>query len=475
MEIADLLFILGFFAILLVAGLSNRRSRSDHAAIALVSAAYFLRVFLQLVVRDLPLFSHGVGGDYDGYEYEAKLIAALWRHVGIHYVSGAEISELGYTTLPQNLFAGVFYAKGGSSPLGCTALVALLACLAILNLYCLSLELGAPRYEAFLVASVLLFSPAFLFYTSDVYKDGIVIFFVVTAFASAVRLSRSWNPQFLLTNLLAIWGLWHTRFYLVFVMATLSVYALVGPRSRSFLRPLFAAFGLMILLLLAQTYSTSAMNFAELVFEDGTDPQSRAANARGGSGVWFNDGGSPWGALHWKLLYTIFAPFPWQSGSLGLQLGKVDAAIWYGILVYGAFGARTLFERDKGLLSMFLLFLGPTTLMYATAMSNVGLTMRQRMPIVMITALLALLRFEQQGATRSDPENDVLIRPPRQPATRSLAVFFRTSMDRTRAGMRAFRLRPSAALVPGFRAPLAFAAPSAPGRTHPRKAPPHHR
>jgi hypothetical protein len=471
MQLADLLFVLGFFGVLLLATLINESSRSDQAAVALVSAAYFVRVLLQFFVRDIPFFTHGVGGDYDGYEYEANLIAALWRHVGIRYISGADISELGHTTLPQNLFAAIVYIKGGSSALGCTALVAMLGCLAILNLYCLSLELGAIRQHALLVAGALLFSPAFLFYTSDVYKDGIVVFFVIAAFASAVRFSRSWSLQFLITNLLAIWGLWHTRFYLVFVMATLSVYALVGPRSRSFLRPLFAAFGLMILLLLAQTYSATAMNFAELVFEDGTDPESRAANARGGSGVWFNDGGSPWGALHLKLFYTVLAPFPWQGGSLGLHLGKIDTAIWYVILLYGASGARSLLGRDKGLLSMFILFLGPTTLMYATAISNVGLTLRQRMPIVMITALLALLRFEREVATGTDAEGAELTSNLRQSAAQSPLTYLRTRTDQIRAGMQAFRLHLYDALLPGLRGRRAFAAPSASCQRHRRTAP----
>src|SRR5215472_12615184 len=125
--------------------------------VRLMLAAYATRLVLNLFIRKIPFFSHGVGGDYLGYEAWAITIARIWNHAGISFVTSAELPELGPTTLPQNLFALVIYMNGGPTALGCTTLIALCACLTCFNLYKLAIELGTDLDVAFRGMAVLAF------------------------------------------------------------------------------------------------------------------------------------------------------------------------------------------------------------------------------------------------------------------------------------------------------------------------------
>jgi hypothetical protein len=147
-------------------------------------------------------------------------------------------------------------------------------------------------------------------------------------------------------------------------------------------------------------------------FMSATSEASLASNAAAGSGVQFEDQGNAFGSFGPKLVYTLFAPFPWQAGSFGLQLGKLEVIIWL-YLVYRAWRAgKRMWGTDSSLVLMFLSFLVPTTAMYATIMSNIGLIVRERMCVVLVAYVLAMLSWPKEpddvedngeGAREGDP------------------------------------------------------------------------
>jgi hypothetical protein len=151
-------------------------------------------------------------------------------------------------------------------------------------------------------------------------------------------------------------------------------------------------------------------NYADETFYRGTNEVVRGQNAGGGSGVVFDDGGNPWGSLGPKLLYTILSPFPWETGSLGLQIGKLDVAIWYYVLYRAWVATRRLRKTELRTIVMFLTFIVPTTVMYATGFANIGLNLRQRLPIVFVTALLSMLSWPaaETASEESKPKSEPL-------------------------------------------------------------------
>jgi hypothetical protein len=93
-----------------------------------------------------------------------------------------------------------------------------------------------------------------------------------------------------------------------------------------------------------------------------------------------------------------------MGGSIGLQLGKIDTLIWYYILFSAWGAARLMWGSDRRTLLMLLLFLTGGFIMYATSMANIGLIFRQRMPLVMVTTVLASVYWtHRERLTRRRP------------------------------------------------------------------------
>src|SRR6185503_6344723 len=140
------------------------------------------------------------------------------------------------------------------------------------------------------------------------------------------------------------------------------------------------------------TLTDAMQNVSERVattYQMGTNENVRGSNALGGSGVTFNDADSPLSQIWLKLLYTVFSPFPWAGGSMGFQIGKLDMLLVCFLLVRTVSTLRT--KENSLIVLMMLTFIAPTTLMYATSISNVGLIVRQRLPIVAALVFLASL------------------------------------------------------------------------------------
>ncbi len=361
---------------------------------------FALRLVVQLFIRDFQFFSHEIGGDALEYEALGRMIATAWQHAGIHFVTQNEIPELGPTSLPPNLFALVIYLNDGVTRIGCTAVVASAAALAVLNVYKIALQFGASERDATTVAVLLYFNPTFLFYTSDMYKDGLVVCLAVGALASTIRLTFRLSVVHAVIGLICVAGLWYVRFYLVFVTVAPLVVGLVGFGSRSIARPIIAALMLVVIAITLGAFTDFLQLTSERAsetFEVGTSYMVQANATSGGSSIEFDDGGSPTGLLLPKVAYTLFSPFLWSTGSLGFQVGKLDAVLWY-YLIYRAL--RAIRVADRRLLLVLLTFIVPCTMMYAMSMANVGLIVRQRLVIVFVTAILSAL-YSRSGAFAS--------------------------------------------------------------------------
>jgi hypothetical protein len=138
----------------------------------------------------------------------------------------------------------------------------------------------------------------------------------------------------------------------------------------------------------------SAASDATETFEHGTSRDVVGSNAEtGGSGVTFDDEGSPFSSLPLKLLYTLFSPFPWQSGSLGLQLAKLEVLVWYFLAYRVLLAAKFLWRERRTDFLIVLSFIVPTTLVYAVMFANIGLNIRERIAIVIASATLATVSW----------------------------------------------------------------------------------
>ncbi|AKF07005.1 hypothetical protein [Sandaracinus amylolyticus] len=367
---------------------------------------FLIRMGAAVFLREVPLFSHGASNTADAgfYELASGIVTQIWFGQGYpSFITADEINipQARNAMLAVNVYALVHYLNGGEmSRMGCVAINALVACMTCLQLVRLGVTIGGSSADSRLVGAAMLFSPGFVFHTADLFKDGISALLVVTAVVSAFRLAERFTISDLCIGVVCLFGTWYVRFYLVFLVSAPLVLSLLGIRSGSAARAVIAlafAFAAAVAIIGLTSAADEALEVGLDTFETATSANARDYNAQGGSGVRFDDS-NPWVSFPLRLLYTLFSPFPWQSGSLGFQGGKIDALIWYFFFYRGARAARVMWREDRGTLVMFLVVLIPLTVAYATTMANVGLMLRQRIPIVMLGSVLAVRDRRRQRA-----------------------------------------------------------------------------
>jgi hypothetical protein len=395
-----IVLILLLAVLIFVASVRLQRPDVDPRLTTLLLGGYALRLAISPFTHTANLFSSGAAGDSSGYELLGGLIARMWQYHGIHYVGGDEIPALEHTSLPFNVFACVHYFNSGPSHWGCVAIVAAAASFTCLNLHLLCLQLGASREVALRITGLIAILPSFLYYTSDTYKDGFVALFALGILGCSVRLAYKFSVAQLALAIVLMGGLWLTRFYLVFVMPAPLMLGLLGLRSGSVMRIILAALVIGTSLTAAYAYSDvpdAVTHHAVSTFQDATSASVLNANADSGSGVTF-EAESGAGAFVPKLIYTLFAPFPWQSGSIGLHIAKIEVFVWYYFLYRAMRASRTLWRNGPSNLLMFVSFVVPMTVAYALSFSNIGLIVRERMSVVLATIVFASVSWSARSS-----------------------------------------------------------------------------
>ncbi len=362
-----------------------------------VLLTYASRIGLHLIVRELKMFAHEKGGDALQYERVATWIARQWDVSGIRYMTDADNTWIGKASLPQNVFALMIYANGSKqTDLACTGLVAFCLCVAALNFYFLALELGAAERATFWMTVAVFSMPSMIYYSCDMYKDAIVLVLVLGAVGSSIRLSRSFSARHLVIGLACLFALWFVRFYMVFMSILPMLVGYIGLRSKNWSRPLIS---LLVVGLFVAQFAGSADGKEMSASADQTFTLATGAgqdgNRVGGSAVALPRG---IGSLPLRLVYTLLAPFPWMGGTTGLHLGKVDTLFFYFLAHRATQSSRRLFRTDKATLLSLAAFIVPTTVAYAMTMSNIGLMLRQRVPVVVMVALLAVIGMKERAA-----------------------------------------------------------------------------
>ncbi|MDP4510650.1 hypothetical protein [Nonomuraea turcica] len=365
---------------------------------------------VRLAIHTLLMRSMGVGygGDNLTYENAAIEIAEKWKQQNFHFVT-SDLAHLKSVALPCNLFAVIIYLSDGRASLACTAVVALIACSLCMIIYRFAQLLGADERSAFRLLIITAFAPAFLVHTSDTFKDGFNAFLVVSCIALACSNMKRFDVRKLLLLVPLLWALWYVRPYMVFMCVPPLIISLLRSRGAvsMYVTSAFLAMSIFIVSALAGV-EVDIFDTIQDQLKYGQSEQTIQALAGGGSGVTF-EGEIPWSNLGLKLLYTLLSPFPWMDGSVFLQLGKIEALICYYLLYSATRGMRILWHCDRNMLLILLFFIVPSLIAYATTIANIGLIVRQRMPIVMVCSLLAAVAWskasrDNHGAASYIPE-----------------------------------------------------------------------
>jgi hypothetical protein len=397
------LFPYGFIASLfcavcsLIAFAILRRSKQENEFLLQVFlGALLVRILVATLIHAFDLYSF-FGGDSLTYDMRGWRLSEIWfgqapmydelgQRVlstagsgwGMHY-----IVAFIYTIVGQNILAAQYF----SCVIGAATAPAIYICA-----YKIFNNIRVAQITAIIVA----FCPSLVLWSSQLLKDGFIIFLLVATMIALLNLLEKFDYVSLLVLVLSLFGIISLRFYIFYMVAVAVVGSFaVGTdtiNGRSVLRRLAALFliGLGITQLgILQRAGKEIENISDLEKIQSTrkllvTAQSDINKDKGAGFGEDLDVSTPEGAIAAipvGFTYLMLAPFPWEIRNIRQAITLPEMILWWAslpLLVLGLW--YTIRRRFRGSVGI-LFFTFMLTVAYSIFQGNVGMAYRQRAQI----------------------------------------------------------------------------------------------
>lgn len=230
--------------------------------------------------------------------------------------------------------------------------------------------------------------PAFIVWSSQLLKDGLIIFLLVLTITMVLKLQKKLGYLPLLLLAMGVFGILALRFYIFYIVAAAVAGSFIIGRDSS-VKSIVRGFVAIVLIGAVLTYIGALQSASSNLEKYGTMERmqaSREDNARRANSG-FNediDVSTPLGAIEAMPLgftYLMFAPFPWQVSNIRQAVTLPEMLIWWlsiPILISGLwFTIKTKLRQSISI----LLFTVLLTIAYSVFQGNVGTAYRQRAQI----------------------------------------------------------------------------------------------
>lgn len=338
------------------------------------------------------------------YSYQAAQAADYWL-AGQQSPWLAEAMENGRQAYGIVILLGVFYCITGGIEVAPLAIIAYCSITAMASplAYRVGREFGASHRGAMICARLVAFSPAFLIWSSALYKEGLIVIAILLTMEHGLRLQRGFHPFSVAYLGLALIMLSALRFYMaaIFTVALLVSLSIGSTRKKDaaslppilrqvlILGILFIVFG--ALGMTGRVEQIMSIDIEENLHQVQRSRQDMATNRSGYRQE--VDVSTVSGALAFLpegLAYFLLVPLPWHLGSMRQNLTIPETMYWtlfiYPRILRGIwYGLR---RNPQGVI--FLLVTSVSIcLFYAIFIGNIGTAYRMRIQVWLLWAPLA--------------------------------------------------------------------------------------
>jgi hypothetical protein len=309
---------------------------------------------------------HTLNSDILNYQNDPSS-GAGW---GMNYLTGAIYMLVGRNIFAAQSFCAVVGAATGPMVFYCAR--------KIFN------NLKVAKISAMAIAVF----PSFVIWSSQLLKDGLIIFMLVTAMTMVLQLQKQFSYAALALLIFSLFGTLSLRFYIFYmVLVAVAGSFIIGlsATNRSIMRRTIV----MVIMGVALTYLGVTRNatIEYNTFGSLQRVQSSRSDLARAAGSGFNeevDVSSTEGAISAipiGFAYLMFAPFPWQAGNLRQAITIPEVLVWWAmipLIIVGLFYTVRHRLRNAFPILIFSLLL---TLAYSIFQGNVGTAYRQRTQI----------------------------------------------------------------------------------------------
>lgn len=350
--------------------------------------AVLLRILLGLIIYIFDL-RWVFGPDSYYYEHVGGRLAEIW--------SGVQVPDDLYTHRAKNIdnsgwgmiyLVAVLTTVFGRNFLLLQSFCGVIGALTAPMVYfCADNIFNNKRVSTISALSIAIF-PSFVIWSSQLLKDGLIIFLLVCVMTAVLYLQKRFSYLTVFSLILSLFGIISLRFY-IFYMVVVSVAGsfLIGLNSsaQSIVRNVL----IVIILGLALTYLGVIRNASSSFEQFGSLEQVQnsrldlATSADSGFGEDL-DVSTPEGAIAAipiGLVYLFFAPFPWQAEKLNQILVLPETFLWWALIPTMISGFWYTLKNKLRAAIPIIIFSIMLTLSYSIFQGNVGMLYRQRTQI----------------------------------------------------------------------------------------------
>jgi hypothetical protein len=328
------------------------------------------------------------GEDAAQYDEAASRLVDVW--LGYAAVTDPDSVKAMSTAQPgwgMNYLIGFVYLICGKSILAGQFLCAVIGAATAPMVFICADEIYHNQRVNKISAVLVAIFPAFIVWSSQMLKDGIIIFMLVLAMTMTLRLQKKFSYLAVILLTFSLFGILAFRFYIFYVVAVAVTGSFIIGTGSS-VKSIIRGFALLVAIGAILTY-VGALQSAGSNFERYGSLErvqaSRSDYAKSNSGFGGDlDVSTPVGALTAMPIgfsYLMLAPFPWEISNIRQAITLPEMLLWWGcipILLGGLwFTIRTKLRSSIPIL-LFSLML---TLGYSVFQGNVGTAYRQRAQI----------------------------------------------------------------------------------------------
>jgi hypothetical protein len=379
----------------------------------LVGLAVRMAVGIFIHVYDLREF---FGGDARAYDIAGAAISDIWQGHSIlttqQVNQNSSSIDVGWG---MNYFVAAIYYVLGRNIFGAQSICGVIgAAIAPMVYFCAGKifhNIKVAKASAVIVAVF----PAFVIWSGQLLKDGLIVFLLVLAMTMVLQLQEA-KINYAAVALLAfsLFGIASLRFY-IFYMVLVAVVGsfIIGTSSTA--ASVARRTAVLVIIGLGLTYfgiSQRTNKELEMIgslerVQASREDLARKAESGFGEDVNVSTTEGALSAIPVGFAYLMFAPFPWSAVNARQAITIPETIVWWGMMPFLVWGLIYAVKNKLRTAFPILIFSLLLTLAYSIFQGNVGTAYRQRTQIQVFLVILVAVGWTLVSERR---ENKRLIR-----------------------------------------------------------------
>lgn len=246
-------------------------------------------------------------------------------------------------------------------------------------------EIFKNRRVAAVAAVAVAFYPSLVLWSAQGLKDAPIVLFLSLSILATLKLGQKFSAIYLTVLVVSLFGVLAFRFYVFYMLLTAIAGAFVIGMRELTAQSMVRQFVVILLLGLSLMY-IGVTRYAAAQMEVGNleriqvSRKDAATSAQSGfaKDVDVSTTSGALSTIPIGFVYLLFAPFPWQLGSLRQSLTLPEMIVWWAAFPLLILGIWFSLKHRLRQMSPILIFTSMLTLAYSVFQGNVGTAYRQR-------------------------------------------------------------------------------------------------